>query len=94
MFSLLLVSVFGSATAMTMESRYHIGPGDILEISVWKDESLSREMVVPPDGVISFPLVGDIDVNHMTVTELREAIKKKLSEFVPDAPVSVMLLAV
>ncbi|EFK05843.1 polysaccharide biosynthesis/export protein [delta proteobacterium NaphS2] len=51
-------------------------------------------MVVPPDGVISFPLVGDIDVNHMTVTELRETIKKKLSEYVPDAPVSVMLLAV
>ena len=42
------------------ESIYRIGPGDVLEISVWKDESLFREISVPPDGVISYPLIGDI----------------------------------
>jgi polysaccharide biosynthesis/export protein len=92
--SLLLVVVFGSSSVMAAESRYYIGPGDILEISVWKDEGLSREVIVPPDGIISFPLAGDIDVTHLTVTELREMVKKKLSEYVPDATVTVMLLAI
>ncbi len=79
--------------AMAEEGRYYIGAGDILEISVWKDESLSREVVVPPDGIVSFPLIGDIDVTHMTVTRLREMVKQRLSEYVPDATVTVMLLA-
>ena len=76
------------------ESTYHIGPGDVLEISVWKDESLSRQMVVPPDGVISFPLIGDIDVSNLTVPDLRKAVEQKLSEYVPDATVTVMLLQI
>ncbi len=92
-FGLLALAV-ASGSVMAAESRYHIGPGDILEISVWKDEGLSREVLVPPDGTISFPLAGDIDVTQMTVSELRETVKKKLSEYVPDATVTVMLLAV
>ena len=39
---------------------YLIGPGDILEISVWKEEGLQKEVLVRPDGGISFPLVGEI----------------------------------
>ncbi len=70
---------------------FHIGPGDLLEISVWKDESLSREVIVPPDGIISFPLIGDINVNNMTVGNLRNKVKKKISGFIPDATVTVMI---
>ena len=73
------------------ESAYNIGPGDILEISVWKDESLTRPVIVPPDGVISFSLIGDIDVTNLTVPKLRTVVKKRLSEYIPDATVSVML---
>ena len=76
------------------ESTYHIGPGDVLEISVWKDESLSRQLVVPPDGVISFPLIGDIDVTNLTVPDLRKTVAQKLSEYVPDATVTVVLLQI
>ncbi len=68
-----------------------IGPGDVLEISVWKDETLSREIIVPPDGVISFPLIGDIDVKQMTVSDLRSQVTRKLSDFIPDATVTVIL---
>ena len=92
--SFLLASAIGGGSAMAAETRYHIGPGDILEISVWKDEGLSREVVVPPDGVISFPLAGDIDVTHLTVSDLRSVVKEKLSEYVPDATVTVMLLTI
>ncbi|MCK5679910.1 polysaccharide biosynthesis/export family protein [bacterium] len=70
---------------------YTIGPGDVLEISVWKEESLSREVIVPPDRVITFPLIGDIDIATMTVTDLRQEISKRLQDYVPEATVTVML---
>ena len=76
------------------DSTYHIGPGDILEISVWKDESLTRQLVVPPDGVISFPLIADIDVTGLTVGDLRKTITEKLTEYIPDATVSVLFYQV
>ncbi len=90
--SVFLLLVIANAVALAAESTYQIGPGDILEISVWKDESLTRELVVPPDGIMSFPLIGDLDVKYLTVTDVRKAITKKLSEYVPDATVSVILL--
>jgi polysaccharide export outer membrane protein len=70
---------------------YTIGPGDSLEISVWRDESLSREVTVPPDGVISFPLIGDINTAGITVDGLRKIVTQKLGDFVPDATVTVIL---
>ena len=80
-----------AAEVLAAPVAFYIGPGDLLEISVWKDESLSREVIVPPDGIISFPLIGDINVNNMTVGNLRNQVKKKLSDFIPDATVTVML---
>ena len=73
------------------ESTYRIGPMDVLEISVWKDESLNRELSVPPDGIVAYPLIGDIQAAGITVTELRNSITEKLAEYVPDATVTVML---
>jgi polysaccharide export outer membrane protein len=70
---------------------YAIGPGDIVEISVWKDESLSRTIVVPPDGIISFPLIGDIQTQYMTVDNLRKKVSQLLAAYVPDATVTVIL---
>ncbi len=88
----LLLLVVANDAALAKEATYFIGPGDTLEISVWKDESLSRQVIVPPDGVISFPLIGDIDVANLTVKDLREVVKRKLSEYVPDATVTVIIL--
>lgn len=73
------------------EKPYRLGAGDVLSISVWRDESLTREVVVPPDGVVSFQLVGDVRASGLTVSELREQLKAKLAPFVPDAPVAVLL---
>lgn len=81
----------GASTIFADDTSYMFGPGDVLEISVWKDESLSRNIIVPPDRIISFPLVGDINGNNMTVTMLRETVRKKLSEYVPEATVTVIL---
>ena len=70
---------------------YHVGPGDVLEVSVWRDETLSRELIVPPDGILSFPLIGDVNVVSMSVPEIREVITKKLADYIPDASVSVII---
>ena len=75
----ILLLAGANALALAEESLYRIGSGDLLEISVWKDESLSRQVVVPPDRVISFPLIGDIDTSNLTVADIRKTITKKLS---------------
>jgi polysaccharide export outer membrane protein len=83
-----------NADASEGESIYRLRPGDEIEISVWKDESLSRQLIVPPDGFVSFPLIGDIDVNNVTISGLRKVVTGKLSEYVPDATVTVILLKI
>ena len=88
-FSALIIICFSQAYAA--EKAYHIGPGDVIEISVWKDPDLSRTLIVPPDGIISFPLIDAINVTNLTVADLRQVVTEKLSEFVPDATVTVML---
>jgi polysaccharide export outer membrane protein len=89
----LIIIVLNSA-ALAAEKPYYIGPGDVLEISVWKDPELTKQLVVPPDGVISFPLIENINVTNRTVADLKKFIAQKLSEFIPDATVTVMLLEV
>jgi len=74
--------------------QFFLGPGDVLEISVWKNEDLTKQVVIRPDGRISFPLIGDVVAEGHTVEELREALRKKIETYVPDAPVAVMLLQV
>jgi polysaccharide export outer membrane protein len=76
------------------EKTYHIGPGDVIEISVWKDTDLSRTLVVPPDGIIAFPLIDTVKVTNLTVADLKKVVAEKLSEFVPDATVTVMLIEI
>ena len=88
-FIFLFLTITNTA-AFAADSTYCIGPGDLLDISVWKDESLTRQVVVPPDGVISFPLIEDIDVTGMTVADLRKTISVKLTEYIPDATVAVL----
>jgi polysaccharide export outer membrane protein len=79
---------------LAADKSFHIGPGDVLEISVWKDPELSRQLTVPPDGIISFPLIDSIKVTNMTVADLKQKVTQKISEFVPEATVTVLLLEI
>jgi len=69
--------------------EYRIGPEDVLHISVWKEEDLDRKVLVRPDGGISFPLVGDIQVSGRTPLEVQDEIRSRLQRYVPDAEVTV-----
>lgn len=68
---------------------YVIGPGDVLDISAWKDEALTRTVVVLPDGTISFPLIGEIKAAGRTLGELKQDIEERLKRYVQDLVLSV-----
>jgi polysaccharide export outer membrane protein len=71
---------------------YLLGPEDVLLISVWKDEHLTREVVVRPDGLISFPLVGDVPAEGRTVEELRLDLAKRLIKYIPAVNLTVTVI--
>jgi polysaccharide export outer membrane protein len=80
----------GSEPLPVVEGSYLLGPEDMVKISVWKDEHLTQEVVVRPDGMISFPLVGDISAAGRTVEDVRLELVKRLNKFVPNPHVSVL----
>lgn len=70
---------------------YRIQPGDILSITVWKEEDLQGDVLVRTDGGVSFPLAGEILAVPMTVEELRKDIARRLEKYVPNPVVTVAL---
>ncbi len=70
----------GDAKAVA-EANYKIGAGDVLQISVWKDTALSREVVVLPDGTISLPLVGLLKAAGKTVSQLEAEVTVRIKKY-------------
>ncbi len=73
-------------------NSYRVGAEDLLEISVWREDTLKKEVLVRPDGGVSYPLIGEVRVAGRTVPEIREEITKRLDKFIPDPVVSVTIL--
>jgi polysaccharide biosynthesis/export protein len=78
-----------AALVSQVDPGYRLGAEDVLLVSVWKDEQLTREVVVRPDGMFSFPLVGDIQAEDRTVEAIRDELVKRLMKYIPNANVSV-----
>ncbi len=74
--------------------RYRLGPGDAISISIWRNPELSVSVPVRPDGHISAPLIGDVDVGGKTPEAVAEIISQRLVEFVQDPQVSVIVTGV
>jgi polysaccharide export outer membrane protein len=70
---------------------YAIGIGDVLEITVWKNQDLSVTVPVRPDGRISMPLLGDVQAAGMTPLALRQTLTDGLKEYVTAPGVSVVV---
>jgi len=68
---------------------YRISPEDVLNISVWREPELQREVIVRPDGGISFPLLGNVMAADKTPSELEADITKGIAEYIPEAVVTV-----
>jgi polysaccharide biosynthesis/export protein len=70
-------------------TEYLIGPEDVLEISVWKEEGLEREVLVRPDGKLSFPLAGDVQAAGRTPEQVQTEITERIQRYIPDPVVTV-----
>jgi polysaccharide export outer membrane protein len=97
--AVLLAVACGISTAFAQEDAttgraYMIQPGDVLFISVWKEAELQKEVLVRPDGAISFPLVGEVNSRNKTVEEVRVELSSRLSRYIPDLVVTVSVLEI
>jgi len=92
----LVTASFGvhAASQDAMTDKYLISPEDILQISVWREQDMDREVVVRPDGGVSFPLAGDLAAAGKTPLELEVNITERLQKYIPDAVVTVSVTQV
>jgi polysaccharide export outer membrane protein len=77
--------------AVQAAGEYVIGPNDILVVTVWREEQLSNEVEVRPDGKISVPLLDDVQAAGLTPIALKQVITERLSEFVTAPHVTVIV---
>lgn len=85
----------GSTPAPTAASEvdeyYLLQPGDTVQVSVWKERDLDRDILIRPDGRISFPLAGDVQAEGRTVAQLEKELAKNIGRYIPDAVVTVVM---
>ena len=82
-------SLLAEETAPASGGDYVIGIGDQLDISVWKDEALTKSVLVLPDGKITFPLIGMLPAAGKTLQELKKEIEANISKYVKDPVLSI-----
>jgi polysaccharide biosynthesis/export protein len=90
--SFMLMQIGVSAQAQS-SGPYKLRHGDALMVSVWRDEALRMEVRVLPDGSVTFPLAGRIDVLGLSTAEAEQRIAEKLKKYIPEAVVTVAITA-
>jgi len=86
--------VFLTVISGALAEDYKIGAGDVLDIGVWKNADLTRQLAVLPDGTVRFPLIGQLEVEGKSVAQLEKELKERLEKYVPDPDVSTSVLQV
>ncbi len=79
-----LFLVAQAQTGAASTGSYKVNAGDMLEISVWKEDDMLRETTVLPDGSITYPLVGQVSVVGMTPAEIQQLLSQRLARFYRD----------
>jgi polysaccharide export outer membrane protein len=77
--------------AVASSDQYVIGPEDVLYINVWREETLTRTILVRADGKISLPLVDDVQAAGLTPLQLKQNLTEKLKQFIDNPNVSVVV---
>jgi polysaccharide export outer membrane protein len=81
----------GSSISANSKANYIIGPGDMLSINVFNEPEVTGKVPVRPDGMITIPLVGEVQASGITPDALQATITKKLTEFVKQPSVTVVV---
>src|SRR5437867_12421557 len=74
----------------SFEGNYRIGVDDKVQIAVWRNPELSVNAPVRPDGKISVPIIGDVEVGGSTTSEAGEIIRMRFCEYISDSSVKVI----
>ena len=82
------------AMAADKPDIYQLRQGDSVMISVWREDSLQRQVIVLPDGSITFPLICRVEVAGLTTPEVEQRIVSKLKEYFPEPIVSVVIVGI
>ena len=88
----LLIGLMSIGSALAVDATYRLKAGDALNISVWGEETLQKDTKVLPDGSITFPLAGRIDVAGATAAEVEKRVTAKLTTYLPDPQVTVVVV--
>jgi len=91
---MLILASFGNANAQESDQQdvsYKVLPGDVLQVSVWKEPDLQLELLVRPDGEISYPLAGAISTRDKSVSDLQIELTARLARFITDPIVTVSI---
>lgn len=80
--------------APAADDAYALNPGDVLEVSVWKEEGMQRDVLVLPDGRISFPLAGHIRAAGKSAEQVEKIIAQRLKRYMPDPVITVTVKSV
>jgi polysaccharide export outer membrane protein len=88
-----LIAVFQSFNTLADEN-YRLHYGDSVFISVWGEETLQKEVKVLPDGSVTFPLAGRVDVENVSTVEAQKRITEKLKVYLNDPQVTVVVTSV
>lgn len=87
----ILMAAISMAQAAEVPQSYKLHHGDLIQISVWGEDKMQRESLVLPDGSVTYPLAGRVEVLGLTSTEAEKKIAEKLKAFLPDPQVSVVI---
>lgn len=92
--AILFVALGFAASRAQAEEAYKLNPGDVLQISVWKEEGLQQQVLVLPDGDISFPLAGHIKAAGLSPEQLQKVLHGRLKNFFADPVITVTVVQV
>jgi len=94
-FLLLCLTVGASALGAdaVVADGYRLQPGDLLQVVVWKETDLQSDVLIRPDGGISFALAGDLQAAGLTTDQLRAQLESRVQKLIPDAVVTVSVKA-
>ena len=86
-----LMTMTASIAGAEVPQGYKLRHGDLIQVSVWGEDKLQKESLILPDGSITYPLAGRVEVIGLTSTEAEKKIAEKLKAFLPDPQVSVVI---
>jgi polysaccharide export outer membrane protein len=88
------LALLGTAAMAQSAAPYQLRHGDALTIAVWKEEALRMEVRVLPDGSITFPLAGRVEVAGLSTQQVEERIAARIKRFIPEAVVTVSVTGI